>query len=346
MGLTPEESAAVLRAAAQKGRGDQSIGDFTTGVAPASPGFPLRKILHTADEASNFAKQNGGRGLGVRRTRKGAPAFEATPAALSGSRERLESGVENSARDRRASERNPSVEDRMAELRAKLGPEGFAEFSRVAFRDGLTGALAPGVPLRQDRRTEGEVPGKGTPAAMVSARGLKIINYALGHEAGDAHPRKVLGLRRARSSAAAARLEDPARYASKDFLLIGEVVRRGLGRGEGRGRRPWMDGERGAQRGADGEAGRVGERSAIRPTWIRVASACPGDPGLAGPVRAAANPVAPVVDELVRRLDAAKSEEQGGVAPGPPVPGVGVVKPSDVHAPILSGFGGRGIPGR
>lgn len=330
-GLTAEEHAAIQRAAEKKGRGDQSIGDFTAGVSPAKPGDPFSTTLHAADEALNFAKQNGGRGHAFEPgAAPGAPAFGATPAALSGP-ELLEARALKYSRDRRATERNPNVADRMSELKEKLGPDGFAEFSQVAFRDGLTGARTKEYLAAKAPEWKAKYP-EGAPASMVSARGLKMINDALGHEAGDAYL-SALG-RVVREAATRGRLEDPVRYASKDFLFVGEgsaaaaeeaaTAMAALMRGEG------ILGA--AQKAKLAEWARAnGQEVPADLGTLRAVSASPSDPGLAAKIRADANPISPIVDALVHLLDETKAAEQ---APPPP-PLVGTLKPTDTRAPDL-----------
>ncbi|MBI3564054.1 MAG: diguanylate cyclase [Elusimicrobia bacterium] len=341
-GLTAEEHTAIQRAAEKKGRGDQSIGDFTAGVAPAAPAGEFANALHAADEALNFAKQNGGRGHAFEPgAAPGAPAFGATPAALSGP-ELLEARALKYSRDRRATVRDPNVADRMAELKEKLGPEGFAEFSQVAFRDGLTGARTKEYLAAKAPEWKAKYP-EGAPASMVSARGLKMINDALGHEAGDAYL-AALG-RVVREAATRGRLEDPVRYASKDFLFVGDgsaaaadqaaTAMAALMRGEG------ILGA--AQKAKLAEWARANHQEVPADLGtLRAVSASPSDPALAAKARADANPVAPIVDALVHLLEETKAVEQGVASPLPPLQPT--MKPSDLRAPdpVAAGVPDRG----
>jgi GGDEF domain-containing protein len=104
-----------------------------------------------------------------------------------------------------------------------LDDDGFQQFKDLAFIDPLT-------QTREYDYVRAQVPewnqkySKGGNASLISARGLKLINDALGHKAGDRYLkalgrelRQIVFQQRAKGNW----LEDSARIASKDFLIVG-----------------------------------------------------------------------------------------------------------------------------
>ncbi|OGS41585.1 MAG: hypothetical protein A2506_07385 [Elusimicrobia bacterium RIFOXYD12_FULL_66_9] len=336
-GVTAPEMAAIQRAAEAKGRGDQSIGDFTMGAAPARTSLGFSDALHQADGALNFAKQNGGRGKGfVAGGTAEAPAFTESPSAMSGV-ERFSVEAQKLVRGKLVNGDLPTIAERMETLRGALGPQEFAEFSNVAFRDGLTGTRTKEFIDASGPAWKQKYP-EGTSASMVSARGLKTINDALGHEAGDIYLRelgRIVGEVVAERRAAGKPIEDPVRFASKDFLFVGKGAS-----------------EAAAEAAARMETAMSGS-SVLRPdmrarleSWtrqrgetvpadlgtLRSASVEASEPGLTAKSHAAANPMSPVVDLLVRRLDGAKKLEQGAEAAPTSAAPKADFKPSDEPA--------------
>jgi diguanylate cyclase (GGDEF)-like protein len=207
---TPEYQQ-FLKAAAKKGRAGQSLGDFTYGVSSLK-GRDFAEALKVADSALGKAKDTGHRG--------GALVEEdgdLKPAAAPQAGLKPTDGVGKA----------PGTEAllaQVAQLRERLLPNEYARFLESAFRDPLTNARTFDY-LHLKAADWARIYPEGTPAAMVSARGLKTINDALGHDAGDWYLRELGQL--VRSEVLRARkqgldVQEPVRVASKEFLLVGK----------------------------------------------------------------------------------------------------------------------------
>lgn len=214
---------AVKEAASKRGKADQSIGDFTTGVA-AAKGRQFAAAWHLADQALGVAKETpGGRGNSFEHgagengatVRVDQPlTAEQVAAQIKGKQQR-----DASMRDVAPG----SLRDRYVAARDSMSPERFAEVKKLLFVDGLTGARTE--QYMEAEAADWSVKHKDGQALMVSARGLKLINDALDHARGDDYLRmlgKIVTETVRRRQEKGGKVEDAVRYQSKDFLLFGE----------------------------------------------------------------------------------------------------------------------------
>jgi diguanylate cyclase (GGDEF)-like protein len=228
VGYGPEskEMKAITAATAARNRAGQSIGDFTTGVA-SMKGRGFTDSWHAADLALKSAKETpGGRGnaFAERVGEDGKPAYELTTPALDASEIEAQNAAK-AGRDAKVGTHTPrDIADDIHELKGKLTAEEYQKFKKVAFVDPLTQTREYDY-VRAQAPEWAQKYAKGGEATLMSARGLKLINDALGHEAGDRYL-TALG-RELRNIVIDQRaggnwLEEPARVASKDFLVVGQ----------------------------------------------------------------------------------------------------------------------------
>lgn len=207
-----KEYQAILEAQKMKGREGQTIGDFTFGVAPLG-GRDFHSALKAADTALGKAKDTGHRGGALIET-----------AAEGGIGYTAAGPLKGGAVPERALAEGPKLGETVSALRSRLPQHEFAKFMELVCKDPLTqtrtaefvGLMAPEwSALYKD----------GGQVSMVSARGLKLINDALGHGAGDAYLVELGQTLRAEVNKArnsGLDVQEPIRVGSKDFALIGK----------------------------------------------------------------------------------------------------------------------------
>jgi GGDEF domain-containing protein len=204
------DARAIEAAMTRLGRGDQPIGDFTYGLAPAK-GLPATEALKAADAALNAAKEAGRRGS-INLAEAGGGSVEWTPPESPAPPPDLPAPA---ARDTAAD---------FARLEARLTPHERLLLREASFRDPLTLTRTYDYALLQAPEWDREYASGGA-VVLSSARNLKQINDILGHEAGDRYLRRlgvilrqtVIRLRRRRKMD----VQEPVRVASKEFLLVG-----------------------------------------------------------------------------------------------------------------------------
>jgi diguanylate cyclase (GGDEF)-like protein len=207
---TPEYQA-FLQAAAKKGRAGQSLGDFTYGVSSLKS-RDFGEALKVADGALGKAKDTGHRGGALVEDEGDLKPVQAPEPGL-----KPTEGVGKAPG-------TAALLDQVAQLKARLLPNEYARFMENAFRDPLTNARTFDY-LHLKAADWAKTYPQGTPAAMVSARGLKTVNDSLGHDAGDWYLRELGQM--VRSEVLRARkqgldVQEPVRVASKEFLLVGK----------------------------------------------------------------------------------------------------------------------------
>ena len=311
--------AAIKEAATKKGRGDQSIGDFTFGVAGAE-GRKFSDALHSADAALGQAKDKGGRGgafVEIPGENGAPPSYAAAEAGLD------QAGMERAALAKQTHDQNihqaqaPNVAEQMARMRKALGPEKFAQFMKVAFVDPLTQTRTSEYVSAQSAEW-GPKYADGGEGALISARGLKLINDALGHDKGDAYLRalgqalrEVVGEQQRTGSA----IEDPVRVGSKDFFIVGKDPKAAVRLVEAKM--------------AEILKGDTVLNAADRAKMAERAKGTGEDPAQAGTLRSVSRPlernakgadVFKTMDELTHDADAAKRLEQPAPPPPPLIP--------------------------
>jgi GGDEF domain-containing protein len=247
--------------------------------------------------------------------RDGQLAYELAPDGLTAP-ERAGELEAKKGRDEAVNAVQPgSVAQDIDDLRVLLGEDRFKKFKKVAFLDPLT-------QTRQYDFVRAEAPewnkkyARHGNASLISARGLKVINDALGHEAGDRYLtalgrelRKIVIDQRASGNW----LEDAARIASKDFLIVGKDSGK-VSKALDAAMRKVMAGDEvldAEQKAKVSELARTrGEDPAMTGTLRAVKTNFAGGKGQAD--------LFGTIDKLIELSDAAKQQEQ----PAPPPPPV------------------------
>jgi GGDEF domain-containing protein len=220
-GFSDAHLEAIKKAAAARGRAGEPIGDFTFGVTEVSADGTFGDAVKKADAGLLWAKTNGQRGKAV--VNDGAGGFTVAPDVM-GLRERISNEAGKLIRDFQVKQAEKSIPERIDALRQSMDPKDFEEFMQVAFRDPLTGLRTRDYLTARAGEWSAKY-GNGGEAVMLSPRGLKPVNDALGHAAGDRFLERygqIVADVAAEKAKAGAHVEDPVRLGGKDVILIGD----------------------------------------------------------------------------------------------------------------------------